>query len=484
VGAGATEATIQSGVEELGGGEVSTGDVLLSGALGGAGQAAGEALGAGGRLLKGRRSDAAQQVIEAGKREGVPVLTTDVIPPKGIIGGLARQSGERIPIAGTSGVRASQQGTREAAAVDFANSIPRKTPKDIIQSLKSQTDKVKKAAGGRIEAFTQRMNDSGAMNIDRTIESIDDVLSKLNKPGVIKDTGAISDLQTIRETLLEAPQSFEMLRQNRTAIRELVEGTDPLAKSQLFSRSKSLLKGVQKTITRQLDELVGEKEGAQALAKYKKADAVYANEARNLTKSRLKNVLDKGDITPENVENMLFSRKPTEIKLLHDSLGAEGKAAARSSIISRAIDSAGGAEDLSVAKFISALKKNDDSVQVFFKGDDKKRINGLKKLLDATRRAQDAAVVTPTGQSLQVLLAGGAGASAAGNVGVMATLGGAASAGAAARLYESKPVRDLLLVLANTPRGSTAFDQAVIKATPKISAVLQSIRKENEAKAK
>ena len=54
--------------------------------------------------------------------------------------------------------------------------------------------------------------------------------------------------------------------------------------------------------------------------------------------------------------------------------------------------------------FATEMKKFQPQINTFFKGEERKQLEGLQRLLDATRRAQDAAVTTPTGQ--QVLGAG------------------------------------------------------------------------------
>lgn len=478
---GATEGALQAATSAAGAdlsqGEVIK-DVAIAGALGGGGQVLGEGIGALGRAAKGKIAPQQQQVIAAGESAGVPVMTTDVNPPKGIIGGLLRQAGERIPIFGTGGKRASQQEARQRATEEFVRLAPKSTPSDIIASLKAQTSKVKKAAGSRIESYIGRMDEGGVVNVSNVTTKIDDITESLTRKGVIKDPATVDQLAAIKQTLEEAPQSFGMLRENRTAIREFVDNIDPAVRKQLPTKTKAQLDGLYREITKSLDDFVLGKEGATSLSRYKKADLVYANEAQKLTKTRIKNVLDKGDMTPEAVETLLFSRKPSEVKLLHDSLSADGRAAARSSIIGRALDKAGGVDDLNPTIFTNEMKRLRESVGVFFKGEEGQRVKGLVKLLEATKQAQNAKVVTPTGQSLQVLMGAGAGAGSAGTIGVLPTLAIVATSGGAARVYESKPMRDLLLTLANTPRGSTAFDKAVLKFTPDVLAVLQTANRE------
>jgi hypothetical protein len=99
---------------------------------------------------------------------------------------------------------------------------------------------------------------------------------------------------------------------------------------------------------------------------------------------------------------------------------------------------------------------------VFFKGENKKQLNGLIKYLDSTREASASALNPATGQRLGALLPtafGGIGLSAGGGVGAAIGVGSYLGVGALASVYESKPVRNLMVRLAGTPKGSSQFEK-------------------------
>ena len=112
--------------------------------------------------------------------------------------------------------------------------------------------------------------------------------------------------------------------------------------------------------------------------------------------------------------------------------------------------------ELSVNQFLTNLTKNEKALNTFFRGRDRKELEGLRNALEATRSAQNAAVNPPTGQRLAPFLLGGSAIADLGST-VAATLGSAA----AYRAYQSKPVRNALLKLANTPKGSTQFEKSL-----------------------
>jgi hypothetical protein len=121
---------------------------------------------------------------------------------------------------------------------------------------------------------------------------------------------------------------------------------------------------------------------------------------------------------------------------------------------------------------LNEISKNTD---VFFRGKDRKQLEGFKRLMEATRRAQDAAVETPTGQQLI-----GAGAGFAAFTDLGATLGLGGTAGGLSRLYESAPVRNALLRLGSVEKGSDAYLKALFEAQSALSSGAQAIREQQE----
>ena len=188
--------------------------------------------------------------------------------------------------------------------------------------------------------------------------------------------------------------------------------------------------------------------------KWKVANKRLADGIGELKVSSLKTSLNKGTATPEEIRKLLFSNKTSDIERLYKNLTPKGKARAKVAIYQEALEKAGGLDDLSTAKFQTALKKLSKSTGVFFKGEDRKVLDGLVETLKLTKRAEVAGVAPPTGvQNFQIL--GALGLGALGGAKGAAT---AVSIGAAARAYESKAVRNLLIKIA---KGGGGQDKAL-----------------------
>jgi len=472
VASGGTQATIE-GAQAVSGGEFNPSDVALAATLQPGVQAAGEsALVPLVRTKIGQPSPKAQQIIKAGELAGVPVKTTDVVPPETIVGGLTRQFAERVPFIGTGGVRGSQQVARKDAIQEWASKIPPVDDKAVMDSIKRKKDRIKAAASERYERINGIMNSAGDVPLNNTLKQIDDTIAELSAPGKVVDQATIKDLQELK-TALQNPQTFSLLRENRTYLSDIMERTDPAGRSQLPTNSKRLLAKIRGAMSQDMDEFV-KTNAPNEYFKYKQADAIYAEEARTLSKSRLKGVLDRGEVTPEQYRTLLFSSKPSEISLLYRSLDNSGRANARNSILNHVVEKAGGLDNMTPETINRELKKAGPQIEAFFRGEQKEQLIGFQRLLEATKRAGEAKAVTPTGQAVQTSIGVAAGAGAAvQNPAAIVALMITGSVGLGARVYESRPVRALMIRLANAEKGSKAEKIIVDKLLTEISAASQ-----------
>ena len=296
----------------------------------------------------------------------------------------------------------------------------------------------------------------GNVSTENTIKRIDRAIEILAKPGKMDNKPLMGELESLKKTVEFAGEDFSMLRDFRTDARTIADKVDPAGRSQLRGKNKALMDAIVGGVTKDLDNFVLSNAGEKAFARYKHADKIYGQEAGKLTKSRLKAVLDKGDVKPELVNNLLFSSTPSEVKLLFKNLDQSGRQNARMALLRRALDNSISKGDMSTAKFTTELEKLGQGFQVFFRGDARAELEGLKKLLDTTKRTEAAGVVTSSGQALQVpATAGVIGAGLMGEPAAIATMVLSTMAGAGAKIYESAGVRNALVKLGKAKKRST-----------------------------
>lgn len=479
---GATSAATQAAIEggqALAGGEFNPEEVAAAGAVGAATPVV---LGAGGSLIDAakrgvqvaRGAPAAQsEIVQAAKAANIPLMTSDVAQPTTFVGKSGQVLGERIPLAGTGGLRATQQEARQRAVQELGDQYPAPKPSQIIDSLKAQKSRIKQAAGKRYDELLPMVDGLGPAPYNRTTQAIDDAIGELSKPGVVSSKEAVQELQQFKDTLGSADQTYSTLKENRGALREIVNSYDNQGRSQLPTRAKALINRVYSAIGSDMDEAAKNALSPRDLARLKSADSIYRSEAEKLTKTRLKNVLDKGDLTPEVAENLLFSTKRSEVRSLYDSLDSSGRDAARATVIQRALTKAGGLDNPSPEKFISELRRMESQTGILFKGDQRKQLEGLKMVLAATKRAGEAGVQTATGQQLYAPIGAAVAGSLIGDLG--ATFATGATVGALARVYESPVVRNAMIRIGSSPK-SEASKRLALQLARQLNAGAQSAR--------
>ncbi|HGB3261636.1 TPA: lytic transglycosylase domain-containing protein [Salmonella enterica subsp. enterica serovar Stanley] len=438
--------------------------VVLGGAINQLGRAAGAAY----RGIRGTIAPEAQQAIQFANAADVPLHTTDVLQPNSRVGRMAQTTAENIPFAGTSTMRANQQEARSQLVDEFASRFGEYDPSIVVGSLKAKTSGIKRAAWNRLE---QVQNAMAGVNIQpsKAIQQIDTEIASLQKLGKVADNDTISKLQAYRDELTRnagasgpVAMDLQQLSGLRSQFRQDVKGE----RTVLPNRSDAAIQRIYNAMTSDIDSAIGQNLGNDTLRRYKQANAIYADEANKLQNTRLKNVIMKGDLTPEVVNNMLFSKNKSEVQNLYRSVGQVGRAQMRNGIIGKAMEKSGGSPD----QFLRQINLMSNQTGIAFKGRDAAYLKGINNYLEATKRAGQAGVTTPTGQQTIPFILG------IGTVTNPALVGVGGGYGLLARMYESEPARNAMLRLANTPRGSTAFEKALAEVERAVNSVAQGAK--------
>jgi hypothetical protein len=392
------------------------------------------------------------------EQAGIKTMTSDVIPPRTFAGKWLRSMGEKIPIAGTGGPRQGQQLQRIEAIKDLMTeygahemaSVSDEVAKDLLSKHSADVTKYVNLKKGVIGKLAQK----GSVPVNNTVKAIDDQIVKLKSLNTKEVEPVVARLEDWKGAI--QGQSLDNVEMLRAQIGESFKAPEMAASRSIAEKS---LSGIYGPLKEDMGNFIKTNGDRTDYTKWRVANGRLSESMQDLNKSVLKNVLDKGKETPEVVQKMLFSSKPSDVKALMKGLTADGKAKARVAILAKALDGAGGVENLSPDKFITSVRKLGVPIGVAFDGQEAQRLNGLVRALKLTEHASKAALVTPTGvQAVPIVgaavltdLLGGAGTAMA----TMATTGGLA------RVYESGPVRDLLLKLpriaAGTPEEAALF---------------------------
>ncbi len=449
--AGGASLGMQGAVSGLGGEDVNLKQVGIDAALGAGGQAIANSIDVARRIATG---SAANEAADFAAKNNLPIMTSDILPPESALARGVRNIGEQVPIVGTSAARGEQQVARVSQIEGLRNIYPEATDDQIYQSFVNSGNKYKAVMGSRYDNIAKQMGEV-PIQINKTISAIDDELAKLTAGGVIKDADTISKLQTVKDDLLSGEQTFKSLRDNRTFVRENLKAEKP------SSQADRVIDRVYSAMTDDITDAVSATAGRESADKLKQVDALFAAEKNAQKKTKLKNILAKGDVKPEEATKAVFSSDLSDVKKAYAALDNKGRAITRAAIINKVISSAeDAAGEVSPEKFLSGLKRYDKQFGVFFKGAERKQLDGLRDYLNATRRASQVKLDPSTGQKLVPLAMTGTVVSdiAGGTAGLAS--GSFATIAALSRAYESKPVMKAMLKLASTPKASPAYQNA------------------------
>lgn len=395
--------------------------------------------------------NAAQEIVLAGDQAGVRVLTSDVKPPTTFIGKNVRAIGERIPYAGTGPVRAAQQGERVEAVKNLAKDFGVEGSTDYLDEVAEDLSKTRGGQVKKLSGIKDAIIDGvqGTVPTPGAIAMIDQRIAKLAAINNDAVKPVINELENFKRTL-GSGLSLRNVEENRKILGSAFEG-DSMAK--IKDIGDKAVRAVYAPLREDMGNFIKATAGPEAFSKWDSANKQLSGMAGELGVSSFKRLLNDAESTPENVAKALFSQKPSEVRRLMGNLSLAGRTKAQSAIIARALEKAG--EDVSPDKFNGEITRLGNSVGVVFSGLELARVNGLSRLLSATKQAAVASVAPPTGAQNMPIVGG----FAAGTMFGAAALPALGGIGGLARLYESATVRNLLIGLGKAPKGSKAEGQ-------------------------
>lgn len=438
-------------------------DGRLTGAmLGAAGGAAGNriaaGLGAAGRAMMPEvTGDVATRAATAQTAEqaGIPVMTSDVFQPDTFMGKIGQRVTERIPFAGTGGKRAEQQIARVDAVKQVFDEYGALSAKDLPEAI--FTDLAEKR-GADITKYTtakreviDRLSGLGFVEVNKTVAALDKQIAAMERRGTDASKAVAEKLKSIRNDVQGKDlDQLEAIRQDELS--QAFQSSDTLADVRTVGRKA--MGPVYAALREDMGDFIKIGGDRRDYTKWMVANKRLAEGMGDLEKGALKTVLRQGNATPEVVERMLFSAKPSDVRAIMSQLGPKGQEAARQAVIARVFKNMGGdIDELSTDKFITEMRKVGPQIGVVFKQEQAQQLEGLVKALKLTRRANASQLATSTGQEAAPFAAG----AVMTNVFGAAALPATALVGAFGRAYESPAGRNLMLSLAKAKEGTQAF---------------------------
>lgn len=446
--------------------------------------AIGEALGIGAarkakNISRATPDGATQEILDAGGAAEVPVLTTDVAPPQTFVGKWMQGISEKLGPLGSGSARQSQQRARQAAVQGIVDEMDIELDSpfadSMIRSINTRSARTLERAGKQRSRAVSALNEFGEVPVNRTLEEIDRQIARQARLGEKADKTLMANLESIRSSIQGG--NFELVKDIRT---EVINDLKALSRSEDM-RATGAIQDVKSAIDKDMVAFARIND-RDAAADWLRSNRTFAEELTTIKNTELRSILNRGEATPEVVLPVLKRGRPAELKRLYNALGDQGKASARAAIIHDALKESGFfSGDINPDRFATAMQKpnRQQAVTAFFHGAEKKQLDGLVRLLDATRRAQQASAAPATGVQMVPFMTYGGFAGGL-TVNPFATMAATGTLSAIAKAYESRPFRNLLVRLKNSKPGSRAETGALELAIPLVLEGLQVARTEQE----
>ena len=400
-----------------------------------------------------RTEDAARGVVSAGADAGVNVLTSDVRQPNTFASRWLQGVGEKIPIAGTGGAREAQFAQRKSAITDTVrNYVPEGATPDAI--LRNITEDLIATRSTRIADQSQvknevidRLSNDTPVDVARTVEQIDNEVARLRGLNTTQVEPVIGVLEDWRGAL--QGQSLRNVEELRKQVGQVFEGESMAGVKDIGEKA---LRSIYGPLNEDMGAFIQANGQRRDYTQWRVSNRRLSDIAGELNGGALRNVLRQGEERPEVVRSMLFGSSTSDVEKLYRNLSPTGRENARAAVMLEAFEKAGGDEALSPARFANNVNRLGRQVGVVFSEDDQAVVKGLMNVLQATRRADQAAVSPATGVQNTMFIGGAALTDLLGGFG--AATASAGGIGGLARIYESKPVRNALIKISGARGGS------------------------------
>lgn len=441
----------------------------LAGAVGGAylGGKVANAPGQLARIMQASRgalpASAESEIVQLGRQRNVPVKTSDVFPPKTKAGKLTQDTGESVPVVGSGG-RVAQQGARQKAVQDLLDEYGVAPGQDFRPAVAEELLKKHNATIARYTGVKEAIKErsQGQVPVNKAVAAIDQEITKNSKVLGDQASGA-NQLLTDFKSVLQG-KDLRTLEEARKWLGQQLDDPNKAGIKDMLGKSKDRVYGALK---QDIESHISGTVSKPAAESWRKANDALATGIREAEKTSLGTVLNKAEMTPEAVKQMISSLNPSDVARLNVNLTSQGRAAARSAVVQKAFDAAFREGKFSDDAFNTALGKELKTSSAFFNSAQMAQAQGLRKLLTATARASKVGLLPETGAKLSIPAA---------LVGLSNLLGGSTVAGigaygtigALSRAYESEPVRNFLIRLSKLPPQEV--ERQAQKAIPAIVA--------------
>lgn len=405
----------------------------------------------------------ADSVIREGVQRHVPVYFDDV--SKSSVVRKVGTAAESLGPLGTGSGRAVQAKAAQAAADDlvsgYSTGAGDDVPTLIQQGMRQRLGTFKKISGKLYDEVDAALAGAGPVDTTRTKDAIAAKIAKEQSLGSAADKATISTLQKYLDA---PPGDFAHWRELRSALgADISDYYTGKGAGAIGQKGAGALQEVKSAMDADM-AAHAQRAGGAGYGAWRKADQFYRANIVPFKEAGFKDLANTAE--PEKVWRYLLANN-TESRAVRmlNGLNKQGRAAVKYGLVRDAAEAATTQQGtFSPAKFAQYIERHDNAVNTFFKGADRRDIDGFVNLMRHVERAGQFAENPPTGNRLVPFLVGGAA--------FMEPTSAAAVAGTgltARGLFQTKAGRDFL-ISASRLRPGTPEMQRLLEATTRYAA--------------
>ena len=403
--------------------------------------------------VTGNMRPEAQVVESLGKQFGVPTLAPDAAqsPMLAKVATIA----EDIPFSGIAKARIQQSKAAGDAAESLAGRLAPQIDdvgREIQGSLTRRTEALQKAAGVRYDRVAKAADPLGPVPLTNLKTTAQKLLDDA-KQDIDPNAGLIARLENIANA--NTAPNFSKARQYRSGIGDEIRKLE----TSMDLKSARPLQQLKGALEQDMNAFANNA-GGEVSARWKSADRFFRERVVPQRESDIARAMRNKN--PDEVfKQFIRSSGQDRAQRLYNALDTKGRDAVKAGILQQALDKATleGSKGVtfSPAKFAQELERVQGGVGVFFRGADRKEMNGFVKLMRHVERAGQVAENPPTGNRLVLPFI----------LGDTLALGGGMTAGAAGSslltrtLFTTQAGKRLLLAADRFSTGSPKLDRAI-----------------------
>lgn len=429
-----------------------TGGVTAAGAstaLKAVGKAAEKVVG----TVKGQTTKEVQELEKLGKEFNVQQSVGDITGQPLVK--KAEVLAENVPVIGFSGFRDTQQKQVARAAGEIVDgfSVNGDWAKILQTSLVDKAKAVRKVGGNLFNKVGSLANPLGNVPISKTNKAAREIIAE--EQGKVPEFRDQSLIDAVQKFTVDPQANFSGVRSIRSDLSDDISDFFTGKNAIVGKRGVDKLQKLKTALDDDMNDFANQ-QGGQIKKAWDRANSFWKKRVVPFKDTALAKAA-KTD-TPDEIFKTFIKREGRDrSQKFFNALDKKGKEAVRFGILENAFQVASPTnKPFSAARFAKALEDFDAPAGVFFKGAEKKQLDGFKKLLRHVERSGQFAENPPTGQRLMLALFGTGAVLDPASTAIVGATGGAIRT-----LFTSATGKRLLLSANKFGEGTKALQKAI-----------------------